>query len=401
MHPSQARNARSIPIARPLISEDEKRRVLEVLDSGMLVAGRQVAEFEQGFARSLGLPQAVATSSGTTALQVALEAAGLGKGDAVVTTPFTFVATSNAILHVGARPVFVDVDPRTCNSDPQAVADAVRREKARAILGVHRYGLSCDMGALAEIAEQAGGLRIEDCAQAHGAKFRGRPVGAFGRASIFSFYPSKNMTTGEGGMIVTGDPAVAARARVLVNVGQSTGADYTYETIGYNYRMTNIAGAIGLAQLPRLDGWNEVRRTHAARFTAAFAALDWMMPPVEPAGYFHVYNQYTIRIPDRRQRFLSYLAEHRIGHRVYYPHLVPHSPAYRRLGFGGSYPVAEQLAAQVATLPVHPALSDDDVERIIDAVTRFPAQARAMRGAQPCSTTRPRSRSSDSVSRGA
>src|SRR2546422_2649943 len=371
MHPSQARSARSIPIARPLISDEEKRRVLDVLESGMLVAGRQVAEFQQALAGCLGVPEAVATPSGTTALEVALEAAGIGKGDAVVTTPFTFVATSNAILHVGARPVFVDVDPRTCNIDPQAVADAVRREKARAILCVHLYGLSCDMGALAQMAEQAGALLIEDCAQAHGAKFRGRPVGAFGRASIFSFYPSKNMTTGEGGMIVTGDPAVAARARVLVNVGQSTGEDYMYETIGYNYRMTNIAGAIGLAQLPRLDGWNEVRRTHAARFTTAFAALDWMMPPVEPAGYFHVYNQYTIRIPDRRQRFLSYLAEHRIGHRVYYPHLVPHSPAYRRLGFGGSYPVAEQLAAQVVSLPVHPALNDEDVERVLDVVTRF------------------------------
>src|SRR5256712_3951256 len=372
MHPSQARNARPIPIARPLISDEEKRRVLDVLDSGMLVAGRQVAEFEQGFARSLGVPEAVATSSGTTALEVALEAAGIGKGDAVVTTPFTFVATSNAILHVGARPVFVDVDPRTCNIDPQAVADAVRREKARAILCVHLYGLPCDMGALVQIAEQAGVLLIEDCAQAHGAKFGGRPVGAFGRASIFSFYPSKNMTTGEGGMIVTGDPAVAARARVLVNVGQSTGEDYTYETIGYNYRMTNIAGAMGLAQLPRLDGWNEVRRTHATRFTTSFAALDWMMPPVEPTGYFHVYNQYTIRIPEHRQRFLSYLAEHRIGHRVYYPHLVPHSPAYRRLGFGGSDPVAEQMAAQGVSLPVHPALSDEDMERIIDTATRFP-----------------------------
>src|SRR3989442_284279 len=372
MHPSQARSARPIPIARPLISDEEKRRVLDVLDSGMLVAGRQVAEFEQAFARYLGVPEAVATSSGTTALEVALEAAGVGKGDAVVTTPFTIVATSNAILHVDARPVFVDVDPRTCNIDPQAVADAVRREKARAILCVHLYGLPCDMGALAQIAEQADAVLIEDCAQAHGAKFRGRPVGGFGRASIFSFYPSKNITTGEGGMIVTGDPGVAARARVLVNVGQSTGEDYTYETIGYNYRMTNIAGAIGLAQLPRLDGWNEVRRAHAARFTTAFAALDWMMPPVEPAGYFHVYNQYTIRIPDRRQRFLSYLAEHRIGHRVYYPHLVPHSPAYRRLGFGGSYPVAEQLADQDLSLPVDPSLSDDDMDRIIDAVTRFP-----------------------------
>lgn len=371
MHLSQARNARPIPIARPLISDEEKRRVLDVLDSGMLVAGRQVAEFEQAFARYLGITEAVATSSGTTALQVVLEAAGVGKGDAVVTTPFTFVATSNAILHVGARPVFVDVDLPTHNIDPQAVADAVRRERARAILCVHLYGLPCDMDALAQIAEKSGALLIEDCAQAHGAKFRGRPVGAFGRASIFSFYPSKNMTTGEGGMIVTTDPAVAARARVLTNVGQTSGADYVYETIGYNYRMTNIAAALGLAQLPRLDAWNEVRRTHAARYSAAFAALAWMRPPVEPGGYHHVYNQYTIRVPDGRQRFLSYLAEHRIGHRVYYPHLVPHSPAYRRLGFGGSYPVAEQLAAQVVSLPVHPALSDEDVERIVDVVTRF------------------------------
>src|SRR2546425_2149046 len=181
MHPSQARSARPIPIARPLISDEEKRRVLEVLDSGMLVAGRQVAEFEQAFARYLGVPEAVATSSGTTALEVALEAAGVGKGDAVVTTPFTFVATSNAILHVDARPVFVDVDLRTCNIDPQAVADAVRREKARAILCVHLYGLPCDMGALAQIAEQADAVLIEDCAQAHGAQFRGRPGGGVGR----------------------------------------------------------------------------------------------------------------------------------------------------------------------------------------------------------------------------
>lgn len=372
MHPSQARNARPIPIAKPLISDEDKRRIVDVLDSGMLVAGRQVAEFEQAFARYIGVPEAIATSSGTTALQVVLEAAGVGKGDTVITTPFTFVATSNAILHVGARPVFVDVDARTGNIEPQAVADAARREKARAILCVHLYGLSCDMAALSEIAQRVGALLIEDCAQAHGAKFRDRKVGTFGRASIFSFYPSKNMTTGEGGMIVTGDPEVAARSRVLVNVGQTSGEEYMYETIGYNYRMTNIAAALGLGQLPRLDTWNQVRRHHAARFTDAFAALDWLMPPVEPAGYFHVYNQYTIRVPDHRQRFLSHLAEHRIGHRVYYPHLVPHSPAYRRLGFGGSYPVAEQLAAQVVSLPVHPGLADEDLERIIDVVTRFP-----------------------------
>ncbi len=376
MHPSQAQRAKSIPIAKPLISDEDKRRVLDVLDSGMLVAGRQVAEFEQAFARYLGAREAVATSSGTTALQVALEAADIGQGDAVVTTPFTFVATSNAILHAGARPIFVDVDPRTYNIDPQAVADAVRREHARAILCVHLYGLACDMVALGEIAQRTGARLIEDCAQAHGARVAGKPVGTFGQAAIFSFYPSKNMTTGEGGMIVTGDADLAARARVLVNVGQRAGEDYVYEAIGYNYRMTDIAGAMGLAQLQHLDAWNQVRRNHATQFTKAFAGLDWLLPPVEPPGYVHVYNQYTVRVPRDRQRFLAQLAEHQIGSRVYYPSLVPHSPAYRRLGFGGSYPIAEQLAAQVVSLPVHPALTGEDVARIIDVVTRFPGTGR-------------------------
>ncbi|HVH31158.1 MAG TPA: DegT/DnrJ/EryC1/StrS family aminotransferase [bacterium] len=314
----------------------------------------------------------MATSSGTSALQVALEAAGIGKGDVVVTTPFTFVATGNAILYVGARPVFVDVDPRSYNINPQAVADAVKRERARAILCVHLYGLACDMAALGEIAHRTGALLIEDCAQAHGAQYAGKMVGTFGQAGIFSFYPSKNMTTGEGGMIVTNDPAIAERARVLVNVGQRGGADYLYDAIGYNYRMTNMAGAMGRTQLTHLDDWNEARRAHAAQYTAAFASLPWLVPPVEPPGYFHVYNQYTVRVPQGRAQFLSHLSDHRIGRRVYYPHLVPQSLAYQRLGFRGTYPVAERLTEEVVSLPVHPALANEDVSRILDVVARFP-----------------------------
>lgn len=372
MHPAQAPSAKSIPIAKPLISDEDKRAVMEVLDSGMLVAGRHVADFEQAFARYLGAREGVATSSGTSALQVALEAAGIGKGDVVVTTPFTFVATGNAILYVGARPVFVDVDPRSYNIDPQAVANAVQREHARAILCVHLYGLACDMAALGEIARRSGALLIEDCAQAHGAEYAGKKVGTFGQAGVFSFYPSKNMTTGEGGMIVTNDPAFAERARVLVNVGQRGGAEYLYDAIGYNYRMTNMAGAMGRTQLTHLDTWNKARRDHAARYTAAFASLPWLVPPIEPPGYFHVYNQYTVRVPRGRAQFLSHLSDHRIGRRVYYPHLVPQSPAYQRLGFAGSYPVAEHLTAEVVSLPVHPALSSEDVNRILDVVARFP-----------------------------
>src|SRR3989442_8157791 len=372
MHPPQAESDKSIPIAKPLISDEDKRAVMEVLDSGMLVAGRQVADFEQAFARYLGAREAVATSSGTSALQVALEAAGIGRGDAVVTTPFTFVATGNAILYVGARPVFVDVDPRSYNINPQAVADAVEREHARAILCVHLYGLACDMAALREVAHRTGGLLIEDCAQAHGAQYAGKKVGTFGQAGVFSFYPSKNMTTGEGGMIVTNDPALAERARVLVNVGQRGGAEYLYDAIGYNYRMTNMAGGVGPAPTNHLGRLNKAQRDNSPRDHPRHRLLPRVVAPRGAPGSFHVYNQYTVRVPQGRAQFLNYLSEHRIGRRVYYPHLVPQSPAHQQLGFRGSYPVAEPLTAERVSLPVHPGLSTEDVNRLLVVVAPLP-----------------------------
>src|SRR3990172_2872262 len=269
---------RKIPIARPVISESEKRRVMAVLDSGMLVAGVQVKAFEAAFAAYLGIGHAVATSSGTTALQVALEALRIGQGDRVVTTPFTFVATSNAILHAGAAPVFVDVDPVTYSLDADAVERA-GRDGARAVLCVHLYGMPCRMDPLVDICRRYGMLLIEDCAQAHGARYRGRMVGTFGDAAIFSFYPSKNMTTGEGGMVVTGEADAADRARLLVNVGQDGAGEHRYETIRYNYRMTDIAAALGLGQLERLADMNAVRRAHARQLTERFHGLQWLTPP--------------------------------------------------------------------------------------------------------------------------
>lgn len=361
---------RKIPIARPVISENEKRRVLAVLDSGMLVAGVQVRAFEASFAAYLGVAHAVATSSGTTALQVALEALRIGPGDRVITTPFTFVATSNAILHAGAVPVFVDVDPVTYTLDPGAVERAAR-DGARAVLCVHLYGLPCDLDPLLDLRTRFGILLVEDCAQAHGAAYRERKVGTFGDAAIFSFYPSKNMTTGEGGMVVTGDAETAHRARLLVNVGQNGSSDYIYEAIGYNYRMTDIAAALGLGQLERLDDLNAVRRAHAARLTTAFADLPWLTPPAEPPGHFHVYNQYTIRASRGREALAQHLTASGVGHRVYYPSLIPDSPAYRQLGYGGDYPAAAALTREVLSLPVHPALEDGDLARIVEAVTEF------------------------------
>ncbi|HEY3249065.1 MAG TPA: DegT/DnrJ/EryC1/StrS family aminotransferase [bacterium] len=366
-------SSRKIPIARPVISENEKRRVMAVLDSGMLVAGVQVRAFEAAFAAYLGVEHAVATSSGTTALQVALEALRIGPGDRVVTTPFSFVATSNAILQAGAVPVFVDVDALTYSLDPDAVERAAR-DGARAVLCVHLYGLPCDLGPLLEIRERLGILLIEDCAQAHGATYRGQKVGTFGDAAVFSFYPSKNMTTGEGGMVVTGDGETAHRTRLLVNVGQNGSSEYVYEAIGYNYRMTDIAAAIGLGQLERLDEMNAIRRAHAARLTDGFAGVSWLTPPAEPTGHVHVYNQYTIRASQQRDVLAQHLTAAGIGHRVYYPSLIPDSPAYRKLGFGGAYPVATALTREVLSLPVHPALEDGDLVRIVEAVSDFSPQ---------------------------
>jgi len=366
-----------IPIAKPLLDDEDKRRVMEVLDSGRLVAGPRARAFEEAFAAYLGVPHAVATSSGTTALQVALEALGIGAGDKVITTPFTFVATSNAILHAGARPVFVDVDPVTYTLNPNQVEDAVRRERIRAILCVHLYGLAGHLEALEAIAARHGVLLIEDAAQAHGAAVGARKAGTVGAAAIFSFYPSKNMTTGEGGMLVTGDEGVAHRSAVLVNVGQNGSEEYLYERIGYNYRMTEIAAALGLGQLERLDRFNATRRRNAGVLTGALAGLDWLRPPVEPSGHHHVYNQYTVRVLRDRDRLTRYLQAQGIGTRVYYPHLIPLSPAYRKLGFEGAYPQAELLTRQVLSLPVHPGLSSDDLAWIIESVTRFPRDGNA------------------------
>jgi dTDP-4-amino-4,6-dideoxygalactose transaminase len=362
------RTAATVPIAHPIIGQEERQRILEVLASGILVADRMVREFEEAFAAYLGVPHAVATSSGTTALQAALEALGIGPGDTVVTTPFTFAATSHAVIHAGARPVFADVDPRTYNLDPDAVESAVRQSGARALIAVHLFGLPCDMTALGEIVRRHDLLLVEDCAQAHGAAFAGRKVGTFGHAAIFSFYPTKNITTGEGGMVVTADAAVAERARRLVD--PRYGGEYVYDVVGYNFRMTDIAAAMGVPQLRRLDAHNETRRRHARALTAALAGLEWLRVPVEPPGAHHVFTQYTVRAR-AREAFMAHLKREGVGHKIFYPVLLPHTPAYRRRGFGGTYPVAEELTKDVLSLPVHPALADDDIRRVGDAVRSF------------------------------
>jgi dTDP-4-amino-4,6-dideoxygalactose transaminase len=364
------RTAAAIPIARPQIGEEEKRQVLRVLDSGTLVAGPRVAEFEAAFAAYIGVPHAVATSSGSTALQAALLALGIGPGDRVITTPFTFAAPSHAVIHAGAEPVFADVDPVTGNLDPEAVENLLRSGPFRAILVVHLYGLPADVRALRRLADHYGVLLLEDCAQAHGAMVDDRRVGTFGDAAIFSFYPTKNMTTGEGGMVVTADPAVARRAKLLVDPRGD--AEYTYEVVGFNFRMTEVAGAIGLVQLGSLEARNEQRRQHARQLSLGLQELPWLRVPEEPQGYRHVYHQYTVRVLAGRDDLSRHLAVRGIGNRVYYPALVTHTPAYRHRGYGGTHPRAERLTRQVLSLPVHPSLQPDELTAVVEAVRAFP-----------------------------
>src|SRR5574341_1807460 len=300
------RTAAAIPIARPQLGEEEKRQVLQVLDSGILVAGPRVAEFETAFAAYLGVPHAVATASGSSALQVAMLALGIRPGDRVLTTPFTFAASSNAVIHAGARPIFADVAPATGNLDPTAAEAVLQRDQIRAILVVHLYGMPADMPAFRRLADRYNVLLIEDCAQAHGAAIDGRRVSTFGDAAIFSFYPTKNMTTGEGGMVVTADESVARRARLLVDPRGDE--EYAYEVVGFNYRMTEMAGAIGLVQLEALEDRNEQRRRNARRLTADLHDLPWLRVPREPAGFRHVYHQYTVGVRQRRDDLARHLA---------------------------------------------------------------------------------------------
>jgi perosamine synthetase len=367
----QTTSQQTIPIAAPLFSDDDKRRVLEVLESGHLVAGRRVREFERAFSAYLGAAYGAASSSGTAALEVALEAAGMRAGARIITTPFSFVATANAILRRGAIPVFADIDPETFNLDPQSVSEVLAHTPdVQGFLVVHLYGLPCRMDVLMELARQRNLTVIEDAAQAHGAMFQGRKAGTFGAAGAFSFYPTKNLTTGEGGMVVTSDPDLAERARMLIDVGQSS--QYTYEMLGGNYRMTEMAGALGIGQLATLDERNARRRKNAARLAAGLQDLDWLVLPRETRDCTHVYHQYTLRVPKCRDRLSQHLDAQGINTRVYYPSPIHQSPLYRRLGYGDIRCLeAERASGEVLSIPVHPALGEADIHRIVQAIRRF------------------------------
>lgn len=381
----------------PLLGPDEIEELLAAVESGWLTAGPRVRRFEEAFREYVGAAEAVATSSCTAALHLALRALDIGPGDAVLTSPFTFAATANVVVHCGAEVLFADVCPRTYNLDPNAVAQLLEERcrvcedgslqvrasgnRVRAVVAVHYAGQCCAMDELSELARRYRFTIVEDAAHAAGSRYRERSAGILGDAGCFSFYPTKNMTTGEGGMLTTNDKRLAARARQLAQHGisrdgwqrYSAEAQWRYdvEHAGYKYNMTDLLAAIGIHQLRRLDGFVERRRQLAARYDRAFAGRSDLAPPYEQPGCFHSRHLYPVQIVSprvTREQFIAGLRRRNIGSSV---HFIPlHLTSFYRNRFGfrqGDFPVAESVFERIVSLPLFPAMTDEDAERVIEA----------------------------------
>jgi dTDP-4-amino-4,6-dideoxygalactose transaminase len=350
----------TIPAAKPIIGDEERAAVDRVMRSGMIAQGPEVKAFEDEFSAALVAGrECVAVNSGTSGLHLGLLAAGIGPGDEVIVPSFTFAATANSVALTGATPVFADIEADSFCLDPASVEAAVT-ERTKAVMPVHLYGLPADLAGLGAVAERHGLAIFEDAAQAHGATFEGRPVGTFGTFGMFSLYPTKNMTSGEGGM-VSCDGDVAHRIRLLRNQGMAT--QYANELVGLNNRMTDIHAAIGRVQLGRLPGWTEDRRRNAAFLDAH---LDNVVVPPVREGSTHVYHQYTIRVADDRDGMVTALREeYGVGCGVYYPIPNHRLPSFDR---DLDLPETERAAREVISLPVHPSLSAGDLDRIVAAV---------------------------------
>lgn len=366
----------TIAIAQPLVGQEEIDAVVAVLQSGNLVQGELVDRFERRFSSLVGAAQTVAVANGTAALHLALLAHGIGPGDEVITTPFSFIATANAILFAGARPVFVDICADTYAIDPEQIERRITT-RTRAILPVHLYGHPANMSEITAIAERHGLQVIEDAAQAHGAAIADRPIGAVGTA-CFSFYATKNVITGEGGAITTNDEQLATRLRMLRSHGQRE--RYHHEILGYNFRLTDLQAAIGLVQLGRLDELTVRRIANAAYLTDT---IRQVATPVVQPGYRHVYHQYTIRIPHSRAEAVAHLHAAGIGCGIHYPVPIHQQPVYTELGYEDCLPVAEQASREVLSVPVHPSLSQADLAAIAIAVNTLPARCLDGRATEP------------------
>jgi len=356
-----------IPFIKPQLGQEEIDAVVAVMQSGMIAQASNVAEFEKEFAAYCDVEHAVAVNSGTAAIHTMLAALGVGPGDEVITTPFTFIATATPIAMCGATPVFVDIDPNTYNLDPAKVEAAIT-DKTKAIVAVHIFGQVPNWDALQQIATKHGVHLVEDAAQAVGAKWKGKRAGSLGEAGAFSTYATKNMSTGEGGLVTTNNAEIADFARRFRHHGQPLGTRYTYEHLGYNYRMTDISAAIGREQLKKLDGWNARRREVGKAYNEAFKDLDAVSVFADQDAE-HVYHLYSMRVHSDRDQFQNVLKDNEVSSGVYYP-----IPLYRTKVFqtdqnvAEQFPVCEQVCSEILSIPCHPALTDDQVERVIKGV---------------------------------
>lgn len=347
-----------IPATRIQFGPEERQAVLRVLDSGHVVQGPEVQAFESEFAALVSGRVCSAVNSGTSALHLGLLAAGIGPGDQVIAPSFSFAATANAVRLTGAEVVFADIDPRSFCLDPDSVR-ARATDRTAAIMPVHLYGHMADMTRLKEVADEIGAILIEDAAQAHGATLDGRPAGAWGAVAAFSFYATKNLSTGEGGMVVCEDAGTARVVRLLRNQGMER--QYANEVVGLNNRMTDIAAALGRVQIPRLRPNNDRRREIARRYDEGLEGVT--IPPVAD-GVEHVYHQYTIRT-HARDRVRTTLEAQGIGVRVFYPVPIHRLPAFDT---ADELAVTDLAAAEVLSLPIRPTLTDQEVDIVIDAV---------------------------------
>jgi perosamine synthetase len=359
-----------IPIAKPNFGREEEEALKEVLESGILVSGKKTRSFEKEFADYIGVKQAIAVTNGTIALDVALKALKIGPGDEVITSAFSFIASGNCILFQGAKPVFADVNPRTFNVNPQDVAEKLT-SKTKAVIPIHMFGQPAEMDALKEIAGDKKVAVIEDAAQAHGAEYKGQKAGSIGDLACFSFYATKNMTTGEGGMVTTNDEKLASRVRLLMNHGQSR--KYLHDSLGYNYRMTEFSAALGLVQLKKLDGFNEKRIENAKLLTGGLCSFSGLTPPYVMRDVKHVFHQYVVRVEEtfllERDKLVERLTEKGVGVAIHYPMPIYRQPLYQKLGYRGiKCPVTEEVCGLVLSLPVHPLVDRKAIEYVLDVL---------------------------------
>jgi len=351
------------------IKDEVDKAVRAVFDNTAFILGPSVSEFERGFAEYLGAEHAIGVNSGTSALHLALKAVGVGNGSEVITTPLTFIATAEAIVMSGAKPVFVDVDKDSLNIDPQQVEAAVS-EYTKAIIPVHLYGQVADMDPIMEIARKHKLAVIEDACQAHGAEYKGRKAGVIGDVSAFSFYPSKNLGAyGEGGMVVTRDAEIAARVKALRNHGQNKKDNHKW--VGYNYRMSGIQGAVLKTKLAHLDGWTEKRREIAALYSELLAGVSYVDVPREAVPGKHVYHLYVIRTR-RRNELKEFLEQEGVQTRIHYPRCLHLQEAFEFLSYRpGDFPVAEEAVDEILSLPMFPELTRDEVEYVANSIKKF------------------------------